>query len=86
MNPNIRIKLNGHIYCTNSRYPKEDGFNSRKKSYTLSKDRAAAVYDYLRWRGIDKSRMEFHGYAGQFPTGRASKFDRRVEIEIRAIN
>ena len=44
--------------------------------------RAKVVYDYLAKRGIDKNRMSYVGMGSRFPTGRAAKFDRRVEIEI----
>ncbi|WP_431137340.1 OmpA family protein [Psychroserpens mesophilus] len=73
------IKLLGHICCTTDG---SEGLNNRTKTFTLSLDRAKAVFDYLTDNGIDKNRMGYVGLAGSFPTGKAVKYDRRVEIEI----
>ena len=73
----MRIEISGHTDNTGS-----DAVNLR-----LSGARAKAVVDYLVQKGIDRSRMEFRGYASTQPiadntnaAGRAK--NRRVEFKI----
>jgi len=80
---NYKIKLLGHICCTTNG---KDGFNKITRNSTLSIDRAKAVYNYLIENGIEKNRMSYVGLAGKFPTGKAVKYDRRVEIEILSLD
>lgn len=80
--PHIRFKLIGHICCHGDVDPRKDGYNVVKKSYSLSADRAEAIYDYLVTSGIDARRIVHEGRAYLEPLGKGDKFDRRVEIEI----
>ena len=81
-NEGIQIRILGHICCSKSRNPKRDGKNNRTGRRNLSKARAKAIYTYLKTQGIDKKRMSFVGMAFTQPTGKATIYDRRVEIEI----
>ncbi len=57
-NPNLVIEIQGHVNLA-------DNSNSKKtEEYynQLSTDRAKAVYDYLKKRGISEDRMEYRGY------------------------
>lgn len=76
---NYKIKLLGHICCTTDG---SEGINLRTNTQSLSLDRAKAVFKYLVNNGIDGSRMSYVGLAGNYPTGKDIKYDRRVEIEI----
>ncbi|MEP0265159.1 OmpA family protein [Dokdonia sp.] len=81
-NPKTHINLIGHICCHGSIPSSKDGFNVITKSYSLSKDRAKAIYDYLVDNGISNERLAYEGRAYLEPLGKGSKYDRRVEIEI----
>lgn len=85
-NPKIRFKLLGHICCGNSYQPEMDLRNTRTGENNLSEARAKSVYNYLRKKGISKHRMRYVGMAYLEPTGKGDEFDRRVEIEITAID
>lgn len=76
---NFKIKLLGHICCTTNG---SEGLNNRTRTFSLSLDRAKAVFNYLVDNGIDENRMSYIGLAGSYPTGKDIKYDRRVEIEI----
>ncbi len=79
---NIRIHLIGHICCHGNEDPSKDGYNMLTKRFSLSKDRAKAIYTFLIRRGIDVSRLSYEGKAYLEPLGKGDKYDRRVEIEI----
>ena len=79
---NIRIHLIGHICCHGNEDPNKDGYNMLTKRFSLSKDRAKAIYTFLIRRGIDVSRLSYEGKAYLEPLGKGDKYDRRVEIEI----
>lgn len=76
------IHLIGHICCHGNIPSDQDGFNIITKTYTLSNDRAKAIYNYLIDKGISKDRLTFEGKAYLEPLGKGSKYDRRVEVEI----
>jgi len=78
----LRIKLIGHVCCPGNLNPKIDGVNKRTLKKTLSVDRARAVYTFLTNKGIINSRIKYEGRAALELTGKGSKYDRRVEIEI----
>lgn len=84
-NPNLVIEIQGHICCVFSGYDAAD-FDSGDEH--LSRNRARAVYDYLREAGIAKSRMTYKGFAGSRPlifperTSEDRTLNRRVEIMI----
>lgn len=76
-NPAIRIEISGHT----------DNVGSLKTNTKLSTDRAKAVADYLVNLGIDKSRIEYKGYAYSQPiapnnTAEGRQQNRRVEFKI----
>jgi len=85
-NPKIKFKLLGHICCGNSYQPEIDLRNTRTGKNNLSEARAKSVYNYLIKKGINRHRMRYIGMAYREPTGKGDEFDRRVEIEITAID
>ncbi len=75
--PRLRIEISGHT----------DNRGSHEYNYQLSKARAKSVVDYLIDKGIDKSRLDFKGYAFQKPiadneTEEGRQLNRRVEFKI----
>lgn len=77
--PDIEIEIAGHT----------DALGTESYNQTLSEQRAAAVTDYLRSRGVSGSRMQSAGYGESRPVednadeaGRER--NRRVELEITA--
>ena len=57
-NPKLRIEISGHT----------DNSGDRKANFTLSSNRAKAVFDYLISKGkIDPSRLTYKGYANTKP-------------------
>jgi outer membrane protein OmpA-like peptidoglycan-associated protein len=56
-NPNLKIAINGHT----------DNMGNDKDNLSLSHDRAFTVYDYLLSKGINKTRLDFHGYGKTKP-------------------
>ncbi len=77
--PDVKIKIEGHVCCTN---PGKDGVNADTKKKNLSYVRAKAVFDYLAEHGIDAARMTYGGMMGDYPLGGDPSLDRRVEILI----
>jgi outer membrane protein OmpA-like peptidoglycan-associated protein len=76
-NSSLKIAINGHT----------DNVGNDKDNLSLSHDRAFTVYDYLQSKGIDKFRLDFHGYGkakplvtNNTPEGRAQ--NRRTEFVI----
>ncbi|GIZ09813.1 OmpA family protein [Flavobacterium sp. UMI-01] len=76
-NPNLKISIQGHICCV--------GVDSRD----LSTQRAKAIYKFLEFNEIDKSRMTYKGFGVSqplFPVPEKNEAERaanrRVEIEI----
>lgn len=82
-NPNLKIKIEGHICCN-----KESGMIKGTVDYNLSINRAKAVYFYLTDNGIDSKRLSFEGYGRTRPlypnesTIEEELANRRVEIRI----
>lgn len=77
-NPKLAIEIGGHT----------DNIGQRSDNQTLSENRAKAVFEYLKAKGISESRMEFKGYADTVPIdtndtaeGRAN--NRRTEFTVR---
>jgi len=56
-NKDIRIELGGHT----------DSRGDEEKNLTLSKERAAAVYEYLIENGVSAARMTYKGYGSSDP-------------------
>jgi len=76
-NETIRLEISGHT----------DNVGSLKVNLKLSEERAKAVVDYMVANGIDKSRLEWKGYAfnqpiapNDTPAGREQ--NRRVEFKV----
>ncbi len=85
-NPNVQFKLIGHICCGDPMQPGRDLRNVRTGKVNLSEARAKAVHNYLAKKGISTRRMRYVGMAFRQSTGKGAEFDRRVEIEITAVN
>ncbi|MFN5983079.1 MAG: OmpA family protein [Fluviicola sp.] len=77
--PNLKIEISGHTDNTGSALTNE----------TLSQQRAEAVVNYLKQKGIDGSRMTAKGYGASKPVATNNTDDgrqqnRRTEFEIKA--
>lgn len=75
--PNSNFIIEGH----------SDNTGSRALNLRLSKDRAAAIKDYLIENGIDKSRLSSEGYGPDRPvadnkTAEGRQQNRRVEVNL----
>ena len=75
--PDLKIQIQGHICCV------------QKDFRDLSTQRAKAIYKFLEFNGIEKSRMTFVGFASTKPlyplpekNEAEREANRRVEIEI----
>lgn len=74
---NIRIEISGHT----------DDRGTHDYNYTLSKNRARSVVNYLINKGINPDRLEYEGYAFSKPiadneTEEGRQLNRRVEFKI----
>jgi outer membrane protein OmpA-like peptidoglycan-associated protein/tetratricopeptide (TPR) repeat protein len=76
-NSSLVIEISGHT----------DNVGSQEMNQVLSESRAEEVYDYLRFKGINESRMTYKGYgfsvpisSNDTPEGRA--LNRRTEFRI----
>lgn len=78
-NPNVKVKIIGHVCCTPDG---GEGMDLETGVFNLSKMRAQAVYLFLVNKGIEKTRLSFEGRGGSEPLGKGPKYDRRVELEI----
>ncbi|HOE39762.1 MAG TPA: OmpA family protein [Bacteroidales bacterium] len=85
-NPNLKIEIIGHICCQDE--SEADGYDYSNDTYTLSLNRAEAVYIFLRKGGIEASRMTYKGVAATqklYPLEQDSweqGQNRRVEIHV----
>jgi outer membrane protein OmpA-like peptidoglycan-associated protein len=76
-NPSIRLEISGHT----------DNTGSLRINQRLSRDRAAAVVNYLVQRGISQEKLESRGYADTQPvatngTAAGRQQNRRVEFKV----
>jgi outer membrane protein OmpA-like peptidoglycan-associated protein len=84
-NPALRISIEGYVCCTSDG---SDGFDNDTRTWTLSVERAKAVFEYLREHGIAATRMQIAGFGGSnkiYPeelTPAQQAINRRVEIRI----
>jgi len=84
-NPGVKIEIRGHVCCTDG---EDDGLDQSTGKYNLSITRARAVYDYLKSKGVEASRMKSIGLARmepKYPLERnpdEQQGNRRVEIRI----
>ncbi|WP_317044176.1 OmpA family protein, partial [Flavobacterium oreochromis] len=76
-NPKLKIQIQGHVCCVT------------KDRQDLSTQRARAVYKFLEFKNIDKSRMSYKGFGSTKPlyelpekSEEERAANRRVEIEI----
>ncbi len=77
------IAILGHICCNP---PGRDVKDFETGEYNLSQARAKIIYDYLIYRGVDAKRLAYKGMMANFPLNKGEKADRRVELQITAIN
>lgn len=77
---NLEFEIQGHVCCTPP-YHKE-AIDKDTKKRKLSVNRAEAVYKYLVFRKVPKTRMTFKGYGNTQPLGKGTDLDRRVELVI----
>lgn len=76
-NPSLRIEISGHT----------DNIGSAVFNQSLSENRAKSVMDYLIFKGIHQSRLEYQGYGYTQPvssneTEEGRALNRRVEFKI----
>jgi outer membrane protein OmpA-like peptidoglycan-associated protein len=76
------ITILGYVCCVAKGH---DALDHDTGLNNLSEARAKAIYEYLIKNGIAANRLAFKGLKSDFPTGKADKYDRRVEFEITAI-
>lgn len=77
MNPNAKLKINGHT----------DDSGAEMKNKTLSMNRAEAVAIYLQAKGVAKSRLTIKGFGKSMPkttndTPEGKQINRRVELKV----
>lgn len=80
----IKFEIHGHVCCINPVY--EDAYNRDTKKSNLSFDRAKAIFQILKKRGVSYNRMKFKGFGRTKPLGGIDKLDRRVELYITDID
>jgi len=85
-NPSLIIEIGGHICCT---LGDGDAIDADTRTFTLSHERAKAVYSYLVSHGINADRLSYKGYGHSQPIHPYPEVDedqrianRRVEIKI----
>ncbi len=67
-----RVFVDGHT----------DSIGSRIENRALSEERANAVADYLKSRGIDESMLTVRAHSDQYPVSRRPAENRRVNIRL----
>jgi len=77
-NPSIKIQINGHT----------DDVGNEADNLKLSTDRAKAVYDFLKAKGIDAARLSYKGFGEKMPLvenkdEKSRQTNRRTEFEIK---
>jgi outer membrane protein OmpA-like peptidoglycan-associated protein len=84
--PRLVIAIHGHICCEQT---DADALDADTRTYTLSEERAKAVYSYLVTNGIESSRLTYKGFghsAPIYPYPEQSEEERiqnrRVELKI----
>ena len=75
--PNVKIDIEGHT----------DNVGKPEKNKTLSEERAKAVLNYLKSKGVDESRLVSVGFGAEKPvaknaTAAGRKKNRRVELKL----
>lgn len=84
--PELKIEIHGHICCQEA--DAGDGWDIINENYSLSLNRAKAVYDFLVNNGIDSNRLAYKGFAATqkiYPS-ESNEYElqqnRRVEIKV----
>ncbi|WP_124979147.1 OmpA family protein [Nonlabens xiamenensis] len=80
----IHFEIHGHVCCINPVY--KDAYNRDTRKSNLSHDRAKAIFNILRKRGVWYKRMKYKGFGRTKPLGGIDKLDRRVELYITKID
>lgn len=84
-NPELKIKIEGHVCCIQD---VADAMDIDTNEPKLSVNRARSIYDYLITKGIDANRLEFEGFGKRRPvvpkerTEADAEQNRRVEIRV----
>ena len=79
----IYFTIQGHVCCTKNA---RDAVDRKTGKRNLSLARAKYIYDYLVEKGVKKTRMRYVGLKNKYPLGKATKYDKRVEIKITSIS
>lgn len=80
---NLQFEIQGHVCCTPTFQKEAIDRLTRKRN--LSTNRAEAVYKYLVFKKIPKTRMTFKGFGNTVPLKKGAEYDRRVELVISKI-
>ena len=84
--PTLQFEIQGHMCCGDELA--QDGFDVDTKEFSLSYNRAKAVYDFMVQNGIDASRLSYKGFGTRKRLVSPEKTDddrnenRRVEFLI----
>jgi outer membrane protein OmpA-like peptidoglycan-associated protein len=84
-NPQIKIKIEGHVCCI---HDVADAMDIDTNEPRLSVNRARAIYQYLIDKGIDEGRLQYEGFGKRKPvvlnerTEEDAEMNRRVEIRV----
>ncbi len=84
-NPMMEISVEGHVCCISN---VEDAFDLDSRQMDLSENRARFIFEYLKARGIDASRIRYKGFGKSRPiyvneeTPEQASINRRVEVRI----
>lgn len=84
-NPKMQISIEGHVCCITN---VADAYDLDSQQMDLSQNRARFIYEYLKARGIDSTRLQYKGFGKTRPifpneeTLEQASANRRVEIRI----
>ena len=79
----IYFTIEGHVCCTKNA---RDAVDRKTGKRNLSLARAKYIYDYVVKKGVKRTRMRYVGLKNKYPLGKATRFDKRVEIKINSIS
>ena len=79
----VYFTIEGHVCCTKNA---RDAVDRKTGKRNLSLARAKYIYDYLVKKGVKRTRMRYVGLKNKYPLGKATRFDKRVEIKITSIS
>jgi outer membrane protein OmpA-like peptidoglycan-associated protein len=84
-NPTMSIQIEGHVCCVTA---VPDAYDLDSHQLDLSINRARFIYEFLKARGVDASRLKYIGFGKSRPivineqTEEEASVNRRVEIRI----